>query len=61
MKCKPDEKIKVTIEIKATAYNCLCGGVDPDLVAHIYYKMSLLDFFNELIKNSVPVKKGANE
>lgn len=58
MKCKPDETIKVTTEIKATAYSCLCNGVDPDLVARIYYKMSLVEFFQELIGKSVPVKEG---
>ena len=49
--------MKVVIEIDSTAYSVLCCGVDPDLVANIYYKMSLKALFEMLIGNSVPLPK----
>ena len=61
MKAKK-ENIKVVIEIDSTAYSVLCAGVEPDMVARIYYKMGLNQFVETLIGNSVPLpKEGAEE
>ena len=61
MKCKK-ENVKVVIEIDKTAYNVLCAGIDPEMVASIYYKMTLDRFVQTLIESSVPLpKEGAEE
>lgn len=57
MKCKK-ESVKVVMDIDSTAYSVLCNGVDPDMVASIYYKMNLKEFVETLIGNSVPLPKG---
>lgn len=60
MKAKK-ENVKVVIEIDKTAYNVLCAGIEPDLVASIYYKMSLNKFVQTLIENSLPLPKEEQE
>lgn len=60
MKAKK-ENIKVVIEIDRTAYNVLCAGIEPDLVASIYYKMELNKFVQTLIESSVPLPKEEQE
>lgn len=56
------ENVKVVIEIDKTAYNVLCAGIDPEIVASIYYKMTLDRFVQTLIESSVPLPmEGAEE
>lgn len=60
MKAKK-ENVKVVIEIDKTAYNVLCAGIEPDIVASIYYKMEINKFVQTLIENSVPLQKEGAE
>lgn len=55
------ENVKVVIEIDKTAYNVLCAGIEPEIVASIYYKMEINKFVQHLIENSMPIKEGAEE
>ena len=55
------ENVKVVIEIDKTAYNVLCAGIEPDMVASIYYKMTLNKFVQTLIESSVPLKNEGSE
>lgn len=55
MKAKK-ENVKVVIEIDKTAYNVLCAGIEPEIVARVYYNgMSLNKFIENLIESSVPL------